>query len=134
MSPSSSWRSGSYSLKDILMEKRLLLAIVLSFLVLFLYQALFVKKQLPPEPSPEMVTEVQEKPALPPPIEEAPPAKATQEPAEEVEFQPVSGKKEDQIFVNTSLYRAVWSNKGGVLKSWRLKEHKDNEGEDLELV
>jgi YidC/Oxa1 family membrane protein insertase len=116
------------------MEKRLLLAIVLSFLVLFLYQALFVKKQPPPEPSPEMVTEVQEKPALPPPIEEAPPVQATQEPAEEVEFQPVSGEKEDQIFVNTSLYRAVWSNKGGVLKSWRLKEHKDNEGEDLELV
>lgn len=132
MSPSSSWRSGSCSLKDILMEKRLLLAIVLSFLVLFLYQALFVKKQPPPEPSPEMVTEVKKKPALPPPMEKAP--QTPQEPAEAVEFQPVSGEHEDQIFVNTSLYRGVWSNKGGVLKSWRLKEYKDSDGEDLELV
>lgn len=132
MSPSSSWRSGSCSLKDILMEKRLLLAIVLSFLVLFLYQALFVKKQPPPEPSPEMVTEVKKKPALPPPMEKAP--QTPQEPAEAVEFQPVSGEREDQIFVNTSLYRGVWSNKGGVLKSWRLKEYKDSDGEDLELV
>ena len=114
------------------MEKRLLLAIVLSFLVLFLYQALFVKKQPPPEPSPEMVTEVKKKPALPPPMEKAP--QTPQEPAEAVEFQPVSGEREDQIFVNTSLYRGVWSNKGGVLKSWRLKEYKDSDGEDLELV
>ena len=114
------------------MEKRLLLAIVLSFLVLFLYQALFVKKQPPPEPSPEMVTEVKKKPALPPPMEKAP--QTPQEPAEAVEFQPVSGEHEDQIFVNTSLYRGVWSNKGGVLKSWRLKEYRDSDGEDLELV
>ncbi|MGB6867953.1 MAG: membrane protein insertase YidC, partial [Candidatus Aminicenantaceae bacterium] len=116
------------------MEKRLLLAIVLSFLVLFLYQALFVKKQPPPVPIPEMVTEVKEKPALPPPTEKAPQTQAPQDPAEAVEFQPVSGEQEDQIFVNTSLYRGVWSNKGGVLKSWQLKEYKDNDGEDLELV
>jgi YidC/Oxa1 family membrane protein insertase len=116
------------------MEKRLLIAIVLSFLVLFLYQALFVKKQPPLEPRPEMVTEVEKKPAMPPPMEEAPRTQIPQEPAEEVEFQPISSEQEEQIFVNTSIYRAVWSNKGGVLKSWRLKEHKDNEGEDLELV
>ena len=65
-------------------------------------------------------------------MEKAP--QTPQEPAEAVEFQPVSGEREDQIFVNTSLYRGVWSNKGGVLKSWRLKEYKDSDGEDLELV
>ncbi len=79
-----------------------------------------------------MVTEVKKKPALPPPMEKAP--QTPQEPAEAVEFQPVSGEHEDQIFVNTSLYRGVWSNKGGVLKSWRLKEYRDSDGEDLELV
>jgi len=116
------------------MEKRLLLAIVLSFLVLFLYQAVFVKKQPPPEPTQEMVTEIEKKPALPPPTEKAPETQSPQEPAEAMEFQPVSGKQEEQIIINTSLYRGVWSNKGGVLKSWRLKEYKDNEGEDLEIV
>jgi YidC/Oxa1 family membrane protein insertase len=116
------------------MEKRLLLAIVLSFMVLFLYQALFVKKQPLPEQSPEMVTEVEERPALPPPMEKEPKPQPSQEPAKAAEFQPVSGQQEEQIVVNTSLYRGIWSNKGGVLKSWRLKDYDDNEGEDLELV
>ncbi len=115
------------------MEKRLLVAIVLSFLVLFLYQALFVKKLPPPEPSPEMVTEVEKQPPQSP-LKEMPPAQESQEPAEKEEFLPVSGEAEEQIIVNTSLYRAVWSSRGGVLKSWRLKEHTDDEGEDLELV
>ena len=123
------------------MEKRLLIAIVLSFLVLFLYQALFVKKQPPPEPvpeiTPETVTETEKKPAVPPSVLQEPESQAaedrTQAAAPE-EFQPVSSKREEQVFVNTSLYRGVWSNKGGVLKSWSLKDYRDNEGEDLELV
>jgi YidC/Oxa1 family membrane protein insertase len=123
------------------MEKRLLIAIVLSFLVLFLYQALFVKKQPPPEPtpeiSPEKVTTTEPKPSLLTPKESEPQAQAEevrQEPTEPVEFQPVSSEREEQIIIDTSLYRGIWSNKGGVLRSWRLKEYKDNEGEDLELV
>lgn len=115
------------------MEKRLLIAIVLSFLVLFLYNALFIKKQPPPEPRPEMLAEV-EKPIPQPPLkEQIPPVQELQEP-EEAEFMPVSGEREEQTIVTTSLYRAVWSSKGGVLRSWRLKEHTDEEGEDLELV
>jgi YidC/Oxa1 family membrane protein insertase len=123
------------------MEKRLLLAIVLSFLVLFLYQAVFVKKQPPPEPVPEAIpeklTEAEKQPALlPPPQTESQtqPPQDLDEPSKPVEFQPVSSEREEQIIINTSLYRGVWSNKGGVLKSWRLKDYKDNEGEDLEIV
>jgi len=123
------------------MEKRLLLAIVLSFLVLFLYQAVFVKKQPPPEPIPETipetVTEAEQKPSLLPPTQTEPQTQAPQElrePTKPAEFLPVSGDEEEQIVINTSLYRGVWSNKGGVLKSWRLKEYKDNEGEDLEII
>ncbi len=116
------------------MEKRLLLAIVLSFLVLFIYQAVFVKKQPPPEPSPERITEIEQKPISLPPPEKELQAQTPQETEEPVEFQPVAGEQEDQIVIDTSLYRGVWSNKGGVLKSWRLKEYQDSEGEDLELV
>ena len=123
------------------MEKRLLIAIVLSFLVLFLYQALFVKKQpIPesiPESMPETVAKAEEKPVLELPSESAPQAQAEEdrtEPGEPTEFQPVISDREEQIIVNTSLYRGVWSNRGGVLRSWRLKEYKNNEGEDLELV
>lgn len=123
------------------MEKRLLIAIVLSFLVLFLYQALFVKKQpLPesiPESIPEKVTKAEEKPVLQLPSESEPQTQAEEdrtEPEEPTEFQPVSSDREEQVIINTSLYRGVWSNKGGVLRSWRLKKYKDSEGENLELV
>jgi YidC/Oxa1 family membrane protein insertase len=36
--------------------------------------------------------------------------------------------------VDTPLYRAVWNNKGAQLESWELKEYKDDQQENLELV
>ena len=51
------------------MEKRLLIAIVLSFLVLLLYQIVFVKKKPQPEALPEPAREervVRKETALPP--------------------------------------------------------------------
>jgi len=114
------------------MEKRLLIAIVLSFLVLLLYQILFVKKKPQPEVPPGPAREeriVKKDTALPP-------TEILQEEIkrEEKEIQPISEEAEKQIFIETSLYQAVWSNKGGILKSWKLKEHKDEEKNDLELV
>ena len=116
------------------MEKRLLLAIVLSFLILIGYQALFVKREPPPEQTPEQLTQVKPQTETPLPkkepekTEEAPPA------PEPEDFDAVSAEGEEQIVVETSLYRAVWSNRGAVLKSWQLKEYKDAEGGDLEIV
>jgi len=116
------------------MEKRLLLAIVLSFLILIGYQALFVKREPMPEQTPEQLTEIQRQPETPLPKKEpAPKEEAPQTTASE-DLEAVAGDGEEQIIVDTALYRAVWSNKGAVLKSWRLKEHKDPEGEDLEIV
>jgi len=114
------------------MEKRLIVAIVLSFLVLMGYQYFFVKpnkaaqtatvpaEAVPAAPVPGTAgeTRTETKPAAteakPAPVETAPaPVPAT-----------VAGQAESEVVVETSLYRAVWSNKGGVLKSWKLKEHK----------
>jgi YidC/Oxa1 family membrane protein insertase len=106
------------------MEKRLILAIVLSFLVLFGYQALFNKankpeakppvptEAAPVSPVPGTATEARVEPKQAP--AEAAPAPAPIETA-------VAGRSETDVVVETSLYRAVWSNKGGVLKSWVLK-------------
>jgi YidC/Oxa1 family membrane protein insertase len=122
------------------MEKRLILAIVLSFLVLFGYQALFVKPQkpLPPQPAPaagEIAAQVpgaanaapeQPKTTEAKPVPGAPaPAPATT---------PTAEAAESEVVVDTTLYRAVCSNKGGVLKSWVLKKHKNSKKENLELV
>lgn len=120
------------------MEKRVLLAIVLSFLVLVLYQALFVKKPPPPEIFPEKTQEFEKKPTqeispkiYPPP---SPTAREQERQEEEKILKPISEEIEEQILIDTSLYQAIWSNKGAVLKSWRLKKHKDEIKEDLELV
>lgn len=120
------------------MEKRVLLAIVLSFLVLVLYQALFVKKSPPPKISPEKIQEIEKipkqevSPKTHPPT--SVPKREQERQEEEKSLQPISEEIEEQILINTSLYQAVWSNKGAVLKSWKLKKYKDDKKEDLELV
>ena len=43
------------------------------------------------------------------------------------------GQAETEVVVETSLYKAVWSNKGGVLKSWVLKKHLNSEKEKAPL-
>jgi YidC/Oxa1 family membrane protein insertase len=124
------------------MEKRLILAIVLSFLVLMGYQYFFNKpdKPVPNPPAPAVATpstpvpgtagEVQERAKTPadeakpiPPVSTAP-----------ANPEAVAGQAEADIVVDTPLYRAVWSNKGAVLKSWKLKKFKDSQKEDLDLV
>jgi len=115
------------------MEKRLILAIVLSFLVLMGYQYFVVKPNKPVTTPVETSTAT---PANPLPGTAAAaresrstvPAETKPAPAEAVpapDLGAVAGQSETDIVVETSLYRAVWSNKGGVLKSWKLKNHKN---------
>jgi YidC/Oxa1 family membrane protein insertase len=121
------------------MEKRLIVAIVLSFLVLMGYQYFFVKPNKPVE-APAVSTPAAPLPgtvgaALEPKKEipgEAKPAQT--EPAPAPDTAAVAGMAEQNIVVDTSLYRAVWTNRGGVLKSWKLKTQKNSLKEDLELV
>lgn len=116
------------------MEKRLLLAIVLSVLVLILYQVIFFKKKPLPQPQPESATEIEKTPSekeLTPPLE-IPKEKGVA--GEQRKLEAMSAQSEEQISVDTPLYRAVWTNKGGALKSWKLKKYKDDKEEDLELV
>jgi len=121
------------------MEKRLLIAIVLSIAVLFTWQLVFVKKQ-PIAPVRDLPVEARQVPeSAPQPVPEA-----LQEQAEELTGQteslpeaagePVSGEQEQKVRIDTPFYQAVWSTKGGVLTSWRLRQHTDDEGRDLELV
>jgi YidC/Oxa1 family membrane protein insertase len=124
------------------MEKRLILAIILSFLVLMGYQYFFVKPNKPvtapvetssatPAASvPGTAGAVRE--SKPDALAEAKPAPAEALPAPDLGT--VAGRAETDIVVETSLYKAVWTNKGGVLKSWKLKNHKNSQKEDLELV
>jgi YidC/Oxa1 family membrane protein insertase len=120
------------------MEKRLILAIILSFLVLLGWNYFFNKPKPAPDatavtefPSAEAGGAVRRERLRTPGTESAP----VQPPTEAApELTPVGGQSEQDIVVETSLYRAVWTNRGGVLKSWTLKAHRGADGGDLELV
>lgn len=125
------------------MEKRLIVAIVLSFLVLMGYQYFFVKPEKarlnPPvtTAAPSTTAAVPGTAAGAPEAPKPAPAEAKTAPAAALPAQdqaPVAGQAETDVVVDTPLYRAVWSNKGGVLKSWVLKKHKNSQKQDLELV
>ena len=114
------------------MEKRLILAFVLSFVVLYGYQAFFSP---PPEPGANPATTIQNPQ---PPV--APPVSATSAPAERITAaapapkEDVLAEKAEEFVVETALYTATVSNAGGVLKSYKLKAYADAEGGPIELI
>ncbi len=120
------------------MEKRLVIAIVLSILVLVLWQAFLVKSPEPAPARPEAAAVAVAGPG-PAPVEKISPPSAEKlqaAPAQApiADLQAVSAEAEQKGVVETSLYKAEWSNRGGVLTSWKLRKHKNAAKEDLELV
>lgn len=109
------------------MEKRAILAIVLSLIVVVVFQYFFVKPQ-PQQPVPAATQEQQKDAATSP----APKAEQAAQPAapqaapvqEGVVVTPKAGAAEKEITVDTPLYEAVFSTKGGALKSFKLKNYK----------
>ncbi len=102
------------------MEKRVVIAFVLSILVLLAWSLFFAPKA-PKAPPKEEVTHVEKEKAVPDalktPIAEAPPP-----PKEEVKTAPTM--KEEKVEVETPLYRAVFTNAGPALKSFKLKKYR----------
>jgi YidC/Oxa1 family membrane protein insertase len=113
------------------MERKVLLALVLSFAVLVGWQILF-----PPPPPPEQPAAQSEPTAQAPGRTDAPnpaPAPSSDPPA--LEVQPLVAAQGDQdVVVENEMIRAVFSNRGAVLKSWRLKHYNDPSGQPLDLI
>ena len=122
------------------MERRVLVAVFLSFLVLYAYQAFLVP---PPPPS-----ETQAQPAAPAagpssalqPVP-APAAAPVAAPVAEPASPPpppvvvvVGDASEREIVVETATVEATLSNKGGRILHWRLKNYRDSLGEPIDLV
>ncbi len=115
--------------------RRIILAIVLSLGVLLLWQYVFVKKAPETAPPPQPVAAQAAAPA--PETETAGRPEAETAPAEErasAAAEALNAETEEEIIVSTSLYTARWTNKGGVLLSWKLHHHKNEKDEALELV
>ena len=118
------------------MEKRVLLAVVLSFLVLYGFQALF-KVPEPPKPGPD---QSQPTPAAVGPQDSSTPAQTSPSapqpgaPPEPSAAPLVADTSDREIVVEGDSVRATFSSRGAVLKSWRLKKYQNHHGQDLELV
>jgi len=109
------------------MERRLLLAIFLTFLVLTVYQWMLPKA--PPAPAANATTSAgaQAKAADAKPSTPAPP------PLPPVETM-VAAPEEKSITVDNGLVKAVFSNRGATLVSWQLDKYRDAGGRPVDLV
>jgi YidC/Oxa1 family membrane protein insertase len=116
------------------MERRVLLAIFLAFMVLYVWQAMFVK----PTPKPGDASAPPIAAATSPgvPAATSQPAEAATQP---IPTQPLSAtvtgdNSERDVRVETRDVIAVFTNRGARLKSWRLKHYRDRQGQPQELV
>src|SRR5438105_11705349 len=129
------------------MERRVLLAIFLAFLVLYVWQALFVKPVVKPgvptaatpagaaAPAGVPAGEVpiaSSTPSTPPATAAAPPPPAA--PPASAAAALVGEATERDIRVETREVIAVFTNRGARLKSWRLKRYLDQAKQPQELI
>ncbi len=118
------------------MEKRAVLAIILSVLVLLIFRYV-EEKRVAQEGPPE-------KSAFAPPPPEAatlpPPAIVREERGEREEREELYDDKEDtvsgatKVIVEGELYRAVLDSRGALLTSWELMQYRDGGGSEFEMV
>jgi YidC/Oxa1 family membrane protein insertase len=120
-------------------ERRLLIAVALSLLVLTAYQMLFPAKPVPPGTRPGVgasavpapVAPVTATPAaIPAPGASPAPAVAAATPA----AVPVADEKERRVELEAPTFALVFTNKGARLLSWQLLEFKDARGRPEEMV
>lgn len=117
------------------LEKRLPLALALMMLVLLVSQYIFKPAPAPKPVKPvndNTAAQVVQKPAATPgsaaaaksvPLAVPAPAAGQVQAASEITTQ-----------IDTELYHIVFSNRGGVVKSWVLKKYKDDTGKPLQVV
>lgn len=119
------------------MEKRTVIAFVLSFLVLLIWSMLFTSK---PDQAPKEATQPKEEiigekaPALKPAPKSATQAIKAEEPSAEIQKPAVDEK---DVSVETPLFSAVFTSRGATIKSFKLKEYRqanDPESDYVELV
>src|SRR3954470_3580314 len=110
------------------MERRVLIAVLLSFMVLYGYQLMFPPPK-PPDQKPVQASKVATAPnastAAPsnpaPSVQGARPAEASESPAHDV-------------VLETPQVHAVFTTRGGALKSWSLKKYLDSQKQPFEII
>jgi YidC/Oxa1 family membrane protein insertase len=122
--------------KELSMETRMILAFILMGGVLFLTPYFYKTPAAPPaEPKPaasaKSATQKAATPASGAPAAGTPAATAA---APSAPSAPVGAVKEESVVLETDLYRAEFTNRGALVKSWILKRYRDSDGKPLDLV
>jgi len=107
------------------MDKKSIIGFIIIAIILALYP--YYIRHLPHrEPPPSPQREISQGTASPAEIPHIPPA--------EVLIPPTKAEEKREIKVITPLYRAILSTKGGVVKSWRLINYTDSQGQPVDLL
>ncbi|HEY3884385.1 MAG TPA: membrane protein insertase YidC [Vicinamibacterales bacterium] len=118
------------------MERRVLIAVVLSFVVLYGYQALF-----PSPPESAQKTTQAAKTAAPPHVQisnprtssaPAPVPPTAPPPSPAAETTPSVSARD--LTIDTPFVHAAFTTRGAVLRTWQLKKYPDADGRPLDLV
>jgi YidC/Oxa1 family membrane protein insertase len=119
------------------MEKRLILAFALSFLVLIIWSYLFVPKQGQKVSSTEGMQEETKGGVTEPITSQATTALVPPGPKAETAMVTIPQVEEKEILIDTPLYSATFSNKGASIKGFRLKKYRvtnDPDSPNIELI
>src|SRR6266853_1110466 len=120
------------------MERRLLIVFALTFLVIMLFQPLLKKygPQPPAKQGSAAETHSAGQPGAAVPTEN--PTQSTQASsangAETPASAPLQAANESETVIENEVYRILFTNRGGRVKSWVLKKYTDDKGGPLELV
>jgi len=116
------------------MEKRTILAIALSFLILVGFDYVYKKYFLPPPTPPQAVEDSTPAKESTPSGSENPTVVMRPEAATQILDTDTVASDLQEIVIESDLYRAVISNRGAVLASWVLNNYKSTEGREFEMV
>jgi YidC/Oxa1 family membrane protein insertase len=119
------------------MDRKLLVVFALTFLVIMLFQPLLKKygPQPPAKPESSQAPPVQNQAQLPSQapmqLPAAPSASAKKKAPASA---PLQAASESETVIENDVYRIVFTNRGGRVRSWVLKKYTDDKGGPLELV
>ncbi|MDA1184238.1 MAG: membrane protein insertase YidC [Acidobacteria bacterium] len=126
------------------MERRVLVAVFLSFLVLYGYQTFILPPPPPPQPQAETSASApgtatatgtaQESPAIPPSPQATPAADAVATDEPEAATVVIGEDAEREIVVETATVDGRLSNRGARILHWRLKAYRDDLDQPVDLV
>jgi YidC/Oxa1 family membrane protein insertase len=113
--------------KEMSMEIRTLLAVLLAGAVMFLSPYIIKSPPGPTQTAPPSKTEAVPKPAVVPRVAPAEDARKSATPATAEEARP-------PLVIDTQLFTVQFSNQGATVRSWKLKKYRGNDDKTLDLV